>query len=236
MKILGLIPVRGNSKGIPGKNVKLLGGRPLVQYTLEAARKSARLTRYVVSTDSEEIAHLLRSLGEEVPFLRPAALAEDDTPTLPVIQHAIQHFESKGIHFDAVCILQATNPFRVPGFIDQAIARFEALGCDAMVSVLQVPWKFNPHWTFEPDAKGFLKIATGEETIISRRQDLKKAFVRDGAIYLTCTEVIMNQNSLYGTTLGYIESDSEWYANIDTMEDWMEAERKVEKFKERCAE
>lgn len=227
MKILAVIPVRGGSKGVPGKNIKLLGNKPLIQYTLEAARQSELLTQVVVSTDSEEISSCVKSLGNEVPFMRPASLALDTTPTLPVIQHALQFYETQGLHFDAACILQATTPFRVPGFIDKAITRFIESQCDALISVLPVPAEYNPHWVFEPQHGGLLKVATGDSTIISRRQELPKAFYRDGCIYITKRDVIMNRHSLYGETLSYIESDPIWHVNIDTQEDWDRAEKMV---------
>lgn len=236
MKILGVIPARGGSKGVPGKNIKVLGGKPLIQYTLEVAKQSKLITKSIVSTDSEEIADCAQSLGAKVPFIRPASLALDKSPTLPVIQHALEFYLAKGESFDAVCLLQVTNPFRLPGFIDQAISRFIELQCDALISVLPVPHEFNPHWIFEPDAHGFIKIATGEEKIIPRRQDLPPAFFRDGSVYITRTDVLLNQNSLFGRTLGYIQSNPQWHVNIDTPEDWAKAEDMVLNYTRQCAQ
>jgi CMP-N,N'-diacetyllegionaminic acid synthase len=227
--------MRGGSKGVPGKNIKILGTKPLIQYTLDAAQQSKLISRCIVSTDSQEIADCVNHIGGHVPFLRPDSLALDNTPTLPVIQHALRFYMEQGETYDAVCLLQATSPFRIPGFIDEAITRFIAMECDALISVLPVPTEFNPHWTFEPAGHGFLKIATGEEKIISRRQDLPPAFFRDGSVYITKTNVLLKEGSLYGQTLGYIQSEPMWHVNIDTLEDWQEAERMVEKYNERCA-
>lgn len=235
MKILGLIPVRGGSKGVPGKNIKILGTKPLIQYTLDAAQQSKLISRCIVSTDSQEIADCVKDIGGLVPFLRPDSLALDNSPTLPVIQHALNFYMEQGETYDAVCLLQATSPFRTPGFIDEAITRFIEMECDALISVLPVPTEFNPHWTFETSGNGFLRIATGEEKIISRRQDLPPAFFRDGSVYITKTDVLLKEGSLYGQTLGHIQSDPMWHVNIDTLEDWKEAERMVEKYIERCA-
>lgn len=235
MKILGFIPARGGSKGVPGKNIKVLGSKPLIQYTIEAAQQSKLLSKIIVSTDSDAIADCVKTLGSPVPFIRPALLALDNTPTLPVIQHAINFYLEQGESYDAVCLLQVTNPFRRSGFIDQAIERFIETKCDAMISVLPVPVELNPHWTFESDSNGFLKIATGEKQIISRRQDLPPAYFRDGSLYITKTKVLMEQNSLYGHTLGYILNDPTWHVNIDNLEDWKEAERMVVKYTEQCA-
>lgn len=228
MKILGLIPARGGSKGVPKKNIKLLGKKPLIEYTIDAANASTLLTQIVVSTDHEEIAIAAEVYGCKPPFIRPKELAEDTSTSLEVVQHAIDFFESQNIFFDAVCLLQPTSPFRQKGIIDKAITQFIHTNADCLVSVLPIPLEYNPHWAFEETENGLLKIATGEETIIPRRQALPKAFHRDGSIYLTKTAVIKN-GSLYGNKIAYIESNPEFHVNIDTMEDWEKAEKIVNK-------
>ena len=227
-RILGFIPARSGSKGVPGKNLKLLHGKPLLGYTAEAALKSAYLDMVLLSTDSEQYAEAGRAMGLHVPFLRPTELAQDTTPTLPVIQHALRALADSGEVFDAVCLLQVTAPFRKKGFIDEAIEKFCTHGADSLLSVLPVPHEFNPHWTFETDAAtGLLRIATGEAEIIKRRQDLPKAFFRDGSIYLTKTSVLLEKNSVYGESVAFVESDSRFQCNIDTAADWEKAERLV---------
>ncbi len=225
MKILALIPARGGSKGVPGKNIKLLAGRPLIEYTIAAAGKSRLLNDIVVSTDSPDIARIAEKAGAEVPFMRPAHLALDNTPTVEVAAHAIDLLHEAGRDYDAVCLLQPTCPFRVNGFIDQAIDRFMEYGSDSLISVLLLPEQYNPHWVFERYGENFLKLATGESDIISRRQDLPPAFYRDGSVYLTLTEVITGRGSLYGDSIGYIVSDKKYHVNIDTPEDWLLAEK-----------
>jgi CMP-N-acetylneuraminic acid synthetase len=170
-------------------------------------------------------------LGVKVPFVRPAELAQDNTPTIDVIIHALQWFESQSVFFDAVCLLQATSPFRTVEFLDKAIDKFIESGCDSLVSVQEVPHEYNPHWTFEMNNDGNLKIATGETEIISRRQELPTTYHRDGSIYITKTEVLLKQHSLYGKSITFIESSPEMYVNIDTMEDWEKAELMVKNFK-----
>jgi len=229
-KILTIIPARGGSKGIPGKNSKLLGGKPLLQYTVEAARESSLLSRIILSSEDLEIIDIAKSLGLEVPFVRPANLATDASGTLEVVQHALRYFMEQGETFDAVCLLQPTTPFRESGSIDKAIQKFMESGLDSLVSVREVPAEFNPHWVFEADEKGNLHIATGEKEIIKRRQELPKAYFRDGSLYLTKAEVILNQNSLYGGSVGYVVSQSEWYVNLDTPQDWERAEKLVYKY------
>lgn len=229
MKILGLIPARGGSKGVPKKNIKMLAGKPLLQYTSEVALKSKLLSKVVLSSDDEEIIEVGKRIGLEVPFKRPTSLAEDKSPTLPVILHALEFYEKQCVFFDAVCLLQATSPFRTLDLLDKAIEKFSESSTDSLVSVLEVPHEFNPHWTFTLNPKSNLKIATGEEEIITRRQDLPKSYFRDGSIYITKTSVLKEQKSLYGKSISYIESSKENHVNIDTLEDWEKAELMLER-------
>lgn len=224
MQILAIIPARGGSKGVPAKNIKLLNGKPLLAYTAEIALRSSYLTEVILSSEDEQIIETAKSLGIKVPFRRPLALAQDHTPTLDVVLHAVHWYEKQNIYFDGVCILQVTSPFRTLEFLDQAIEQFILSACDSLVSVQRVPAEFNPHWVFEVNADGYLKLATKETEIIARRQELPAAFHRDGSIYITKTEVLLKQKSLYGKTIAYIESDTDFYVNIDTMNDWEKAE------------
>ncbi|KIA85249.1 cytidylyltransferase domain-containing protein [Flavobacterium sp. AED] len=225
MRILGFIPARGGSKGVPGKNIKLLNGKPLLQYTAEIALESQYLTDVILSSEDTQIISVAKSLGIQVPFIRPLALSEDKTPTIDVIIHALRWFENQNIIFDAVCLLQVTSPFRTVKFLDRAIEKFIISGCDSLVSVQKVPHEYNPHWTFEVNLEGNLKIATGEDQIISRRQELPIAYHRDGNIYIIKTEVLLQQHSLFGKSISFIESSPELYVNIDTIADWEKAEQ-----------
>jgi len=229
MKILGIIPARGGSKGIPGKNIKLLNGKPLLEYTAASAIASKSLTKVILSSDDPEIIKVAQKAGIEAPFIRPQNLGQDDTPSLDVIKHALDFFKSKNEEFDAICLLQVTSPFRDEGIIDKAIKKFKNEDLDSLISVREVPTDFNPHWIFEPDEHNRLKISTGDKKIIPRRQELPKAFYRDGAIYITKADVILKQNSLYGSSIGYIESKNDFYVNIDTPKDWLEAEKIIKK-------
>jgi len=229
MKVLAIIPARGGSKGIPRKNIKLLGKMPLIEYTINAARASVALTEIVVSTEDAEIAIAAEVCGCKPPFIRPTELSQDDTASIAVVQHAIDFYERQAVFFDAVCLLQPTTPFRAAGFIDKAILAFAASGADSLISVLPIPHEYNPHWAFEEDQNGLLKVATGEQNIIPRRQELPKAFHRDGSIYLAKTAVAKS-GSFFGKSIAYIESDPLLYVNIDTPKDWEKAERLVAKF------
>lgn len=228
MSILGLIPARGGSKGIPRKNIKLLEGKELIRYTIEVGLACPEINHLIVSTDDAEMAGISQSAGADVPFIRPTYLASDQSPTIDTVIHAVQFFQQKNIHFDAVCLLQATTPFRHVSDVSEAIQKFIQYDADSLISVREVPHTYNPHWVFEEEKEsGFLKIATGEKSIISRRQDLPKTYYRDGSVYITKTEILMNQNSLYGNKIIHHQMLNSSAINIDTMEDWAEAETYV---------
>ncbi len=223
MKILGIIPARGGSKGLKRKNILPLGKKPLLQYTWESAKNSKLLTKVILSSEDVEIIEVAKGLGLEVPFKRPDNLSQDTTTSLEVVKHALHYFKEKGELFDAVCLLQPTTPFRESELIDKAIQKFISDSPDSLVSVREVPHEYNPHWIFE-EKDGRLSIATGEKEIISRRQELPKAYFRDGAIYLTKASMILDQNSLYGKNIGFIDTTDSPYVNIDTPSDWEKAE------------
>ena len=156
MRVLGIITARGGSKGVPGKNLKLLAGKPLLAYTIEAARASLVLDRVILSTEDEAIAAAARELGCEVPFIRPAELSRDDTPHLPVIQHASAWMQNQGNYqSDVVMVLQPTSPLRTATDITNAIALLESSGADSVLSVTEVPAHNHPSRTLRLDDEGF---------------------------------------------------------------------------------
>lgn len=224
MKTLGLIPARGGSKGVPRKNIRPLCGKPLLQYTAEAALAARLLARVILSTEDEEVAEVGRRCGLDVPFVRPAELARDETPMLPVVQHAVAWLESRGERFDAVCLLQPTNPLRRADEIDACVELLERTDADAVVTVLPVPAEHNPHWVYFRDAGGALRLSTGEAQPIGRRQDLPAAFHREGSVYVVRRDVLMTGNSLYGRDLRGLLVDTARSVNIDTPRDWERAE------------
>lgn len=227
MRILGVITARGGSKGVPRKNIRPLGGRPLVAWTAEVALQARLLTRCILSTDDVEIAEVGRAAGLEVPFMRPAELTTDRTPTLPVLQHAVTALEASGDRYDAICLLQPTSPFRPPGLIDACIERFVVSGADSALTVLPVPPEYNPHWVYVLTPTGDLVLATGETSPIARRQDLPAAFHREGSVYVVRRDVLMERNSLYGARVVGLEVDAARSVNIDTVADWERAEMMV---------
>ncbi len=217
---------------MPRKNLALISGNSLLRYTAEAALASKKLSRVVLSTDDQEIAEEARACGIEVPFMRPAELARDETPTLPVLQHAVKQLESEGEIVDAVCILQPTHPFRTADDIDLCIELLEKhQDADSAMTIAPVPAEFNPHWTYFMDGEGSLRIATGEATPIPRRQELPPAYHREGSVYVTRRDVLMSQNSIYGTQVLGLAVDPVQRVNIDTMDDFLRAETLMKKLR-----
>jgi len=224
LRVLGLVPARGGSKGVPRKNIRPLAGRPLLYYTAEAARQSKRLSRVVLSTEDAEIAEVGRACGLEAPFLRPPELAADTTPMLAVVEHLLGWCQQQGEDFDAVCLLQPTTPLRRAEDIDACISLLEQSGADSVVSVLPVPAEYNPHWVYFKDESGLLRLSTGEASPITRRQELPPAFHREGSVYVTRRETLVEQHSLYGRRVAGYCIDPERTVNIDTWADWARAE------------
>jgi CMP-N,N'-diacetyllegionaminic acid synthase len=227
MRVLGLVPARGGSKGVPRKNIRMLGGQPLLQYTAKAALASRLLTKTIISTEDEEIAQVGRLCGLEAPFLRPVELAEDTTPTLPVVQHAVLWLERHGEVFDAICLLQPTNPFRTAEDIDACIELMERSGSDSVISVLPIPAQYHPYWVYLRDESGRLRLSNGEAAPLPRRQELPPAFHREGSVYVTRRDVLIDDSSLYGKHVeGYLV-DARKSINIDDLNDWAHAESMV---------
>jgi len=226
MKILALIPARGGSKGVPRKNIKLLHKKPLIEYSIRTGLSCDLFDSVVVSTEDEEIAGISRAAGAEVPFMRPAELSEDKSPTIDLVIHALHFFIGKNIHFDAVCLLQPTVPYRALSDLNAAIKRFIDSDADTLFTVREVPHKYNPHWVFEEDnTTGFLKTVISDQLRIKRRQDLPKAYHRDGSVYLIKSNIILNQKNLYGPKIIHYEMSQSPDINIDTLSDWNEAEQ-----------
>jgi len=231
MRVLGIITARGGSKGVPNKNLKPLGGRPLIDYTIDAANDTP-LDRLILSTDDKKIADVARELGCEVPFMRPAELARDETPHLPVILHAAQWMRDHANYVaDVVLTLQPTSPLRSSADIAAALRMLELSGADSVVSVNAVTAHAHPMRMLRVGADGMATLfVTGEpvRNRINRRQDLPQAFVMNGAVYACRTEVLFGaEPSLYGDRVVAYPMPAERSISIDTAEDWEEAERQL---------
>ena len=195
MNVLGVVPARGGSKAIPQKNLALVGGRPLLSYTADAARASRRLERVILSTDDPAIAEAGRTLGLEVPFLRPASLAADDTPMIPVLRHAVSEMRARGFAADAVVLLQPTSPLRRAAHIDAAVDLLEQSGADTVVSVVDVPHQFSPASVMRLVDGRLQPLLDGP--VVTRRQDKLRVYARNGPAVLATRVAMLDRESLY---------------------------------------
>ena len=214
MNVLGVIPARGGSTGIPMKNLAPLCGRPLLAYTADAVNESKRLTRTVVSTDDDRIADCARSLGLEVPFIRPASLAADDAPMLPVLQHAITAMRTGGFDADIVVLLQPTSPLRRGEHIDAAVVWLQRVRGDSVVSVVAVPHQFSPTSVMRVE-DGLLKPFLDGPSA-TRRQDKPQLFARNGPAVLAVHTRVIEGGSLYGDESWPLLMTAEDSLDIDT--------------------
>ena len=224
--VLAIIPARGGSKGVPGKNLRPLGGQPLIAYAADAARRSGVVDRVVLSTDSEEIAAVGRSLGVDVPFLRPATLAADDTPMLPVLQHTLAALARDGWVPDIVVLLQPTSPLRRPEHIRDAVTLLRETKADSVVTVAEVPRHLSPDYVMRIDA-GRLVPFLAEGAGVIRRQDARAAYSREGTVYACWRTTIEQHGGIYGADCRPLLIDAQDSLSIDSPEDWIEAERRV---------
>ncbi|WP_031425078.1 cytidylyltransferase domain-containing protein [Flavimarina sp. Hel_I_48] len=218
--MLVVIPARGGSKGVPGKNIKLLGGKPLIQHTIEAARQLFTDDEIIVSTDSEEIRQTVIDHGLQVPFLRPQNLATDQAGTYEVLLHAVAFMEKKGVKNDILILLQPTSPFRNASQIKEALALYTP-ELDMIVSVKEA--RANPYYVLkEENGEGFLKPS--KEGNFKTRQEAPKVWELNGAIY------IININSLKAKPLNEFKKVKKFVMDeisshdIDIPFDWKMAE------------
>ncbi|MCF2520634.1 acylneuraminate cytidylyltransferase family protein [Dyadobacter sp. CY351] len=217
--ILAIIPARKGSKEIPGKNMRLLAGKPLIQYSIESALASELLTRIVVSSDCAETIAFAKSWeGVEAPFVRPSELAADDTPSLEVVKHAVNYFKEQQTEFDYICLLQPTSPCRTWDLIDRALAHMMETDADSLVTIRKIPEKYHPLWALGVTGNALQRVVQHED-MPTRRQELPDTFCRDGKIYLLKTTLLDKDLLMGGKMVGY-EDKSLPDININTSEDW----------------
>ena len=226
MKTLGIIPARGGSKGIPNKNLRELAGKPLLAYALEAANASGVIDRLILSTDSAEIADLGRKLGLEVPFMRPAELAADDSPMLDVLQHAVVQLEREAWRPELIVLLQPTSPLRRPEHIREAVELLKNGNYDSAVSVVEIPSLFAPQKAMAI-RDGLLTFWAAEGKEITRRQQTETAYAREGTVYACRRDVLMDKGNFYGERCAPYLVPPEMALSLDTMDDWREAEERI---------
>lgn len=223
MTRLGLVPARAGSKGVPDKNIRPLAGRPLLEYTARAAAESGVLDRVVLSTDSPAIAEAGRRAGLEVPFMRPPALAQDETPMLPVVRHALETLAAGGWMADVIVLLQPTSPLRRPSHIRDAVALLDRTGADAVVSVVELPRHLSPDYVMRID-EGRLRPFLPEGARVTRRQDARPAYSRDGTVYVFRRATLERFGDIYGDDCRPLILEAADSLSIDSPEDWAAAE------------
>ena len=195
MKVLGIITAIGGSKGIKRKNIVSLAGKPLIYYTIQAAKKSKLLTNFIVSTEDKKIAAIAKKYGASVPFLRPKKLAKDDTKSIDVIKNIIKKLEKNNEFYDAVIILQPTSPLRTGIDIDNAINKMIKTDADSIISLVNITG-FALDWIKKIKNDIIYSFYKDEKEGIPR-QKLDTLYKRNGAIYLTKTSVL-KKGSIFG--------------------------------------
>lgn len=236
MKIIGIIPARGGSKGIPNKNIKKLYGKPLVAWSIESALKS-NLDRVIVTTDSPQIAKIAKKYGAEVPFLRHSKLAQNTTPIEPVLKDVVQWLKkNENYKPDAIILLQSTSPLRQPKHINEAIKIFKNKKPDSIVSVTEAIANNNPYWILKKNDKGKVVLSTGEPLtkIRNRRQELPPHYIRNDLFYLLKPKNLYEKTpNLYGKKVELYETEEIFDIDINTEDDWSLCIYKIKELKKK---
>ena len=192
-KTLCIIPARGGSKGIPRKNIRLLAGKPLIAYTIETAKKCPSIHKTIVTTDDAEIAEVASRFGAEVPFLRPKELADDNTPIMPVLRHAISFLEQRGEQYDTIVLLEPTSPLRSVDDVEQAIQKLADGDVDTVVGVS--PFEIDFSDIMIPES-GYIEPFIEQKEVTFRRQHTKDLIQLNGLVYAATRDIIMNPNTV----------------------------------------
>ena len=221
MKVLGIIPARGGSKGIKYKNILELGDKPLIQYTINSCLKSKNLANFIVSTDNKRIAEISKDCGAKVPFLRPKELANDNSSSFSVVKHAAEFFKAKfKIQYDAYMLLQPTTPFRDANLIDNSIAKLkENSSATSVISIVNVESN-HPFRMYTLNNREYMEsLIKGDYDPMEARQNLPNIYIRSGDIYLTTSKTLFEENSLIGSLPIGIKINPKKAINIDTVID-----------------
>lgn len=223
MSIVGLIPARGGSKGIPQKNIKILAGKPLIAYTIEAARSSSLLDRVIVSTDSVEIASIAKTYDADVPFMRPKGIALDDTPDRPVMVHLIDWWNAEeGNDIELLVYLRPTTPFKTKELIDRCIQKFKTENSlSSLRTITKAEGVAHPYWMQRIDNNRLVPFIGGfAKTKYYQRQALPPCYRVNGVVDVLTPQNILKSTAIYGEDIGYIEIDEHIAVDIDTAFDF----------------
>ncbi len=218
-RILGLINARGGSKGVPGKNIKLMNGKPLIGYSIECARQSRFIDKVLVSTDDPEIAEVAKSFGADVPFLRPQELASDTAKQIDAMIHAVNFLEDNGENYDIICVLQPTCPMRIAEDIDATLELLISSNADSAITVTDVGGR-HPRTLYNKDQSGRVFPYLESDGAGVLRQNFEELYWRTGAVYAMKRDVLMMHKSLYGEDIrGHVMPEERCF-NIDGPFDW----------------
>jgi len=219
--VLAVVPARGGSKGLPGKNIRPLAGKPLIAWTLECAAQSRYIDRCIVSTDDPEIADVARVWGGDVPFLRPAELARDDTPGIAPVIHALEQIGG----YDLVVLLQPTSPLRTPTDIDGCLEKLTASGAPACVSVTLADQ--SPYWMYTLTERETIRpVLEGIDRAVPR-QKLPEVYMLNGAVYAAEVDWLKKSRSFLTEETAAFVMPRERSVDIDTLDDFILAEIKM---------
>ena len=226
MNIIGIIPARGGSKGIPRKNLVKISNTPLIGFTIIAAKKSKFISDVIVSSDDEEIIEISRNYGADVPFIRPQKLSNDNTPMISVIKHSLDYFKNIFLNIDALVLLQPTSPLRDEKHIDEAIQLFLESNASSVVSVTTVPHQYSPECLLKINNEGFLDPISSKKYF--NRQDKPKYYARNGPAIVVINPEVISKNDLYGdNSIPYI-MDIEQSIDIDNLSDLNKVRKIIE--------
>lgn len=227
MKVLGIIPARCGSKRVIDKNIKLLNGRPLIEYTIDAAKQSRRLDRFIVSTDCNKIADVCKKAGAELPFLRPSEIADDVAADKAYILHALDFLKkNENYRPDAVMILRPTSPFKTAKIIDEVIELLENTKADSVRTMTISEGVFHPYWMYKKGDNN-KAISFSEEASSGKyyqSQLLPEVFRLNGVVDIIMVETIESAEYLYGSDMRILEVEEEFAIDIDTEMDFKIAE------------
>ncbi len=217
-RVLGLITARGGSKGLPGKNIRPLNGKPLLAWTIEDSQESKLLTRTILSTDDPEIAEIGRQYGADVPFMRPPELATDTATSMQVMQHALKTLKEQGEEYDAAMFLQPTSPLRTGKDIDDCIQLMIDTGCDSVFTMVKLT-NFTRYNLKRIEDGKILPLMEEEGPTTKQRQTLPDAYKRNSAVFLTRTQ-LLEQGDMFGKDSRAVIVGPERSVDIDTLMDF----------------
>lgn len=221
-EILAIVPARGGSKTIPGKNIKKLHGKPLIAWTIEPALECNFLDKIIVSTDDHEISEISKKYGADVPFLRPNEISEDNSPTIDAVIHTLDSLKNSGFNPDVIVLLQPTSPLRTVKDIETALKLFfKDKTCNSVVSVSE--YDHSPYWSLKIE-KGYLKPSFGDKYFRMRRQDLPNLYIPNGSIYISSTKDLKKFRGFFGDKIIPYVMPKERSVDIDTIMDFKLAE------------